>query len=533
MNKENHSLPEIRKAASKLLALAVKELFPSVLLVGGNANSLGFYYDFVFPFPFLDSFLEQVEERIQALIRQKKTIEMREMVPFSAKEYFISSGEKWIARQAELSSSSTVFLFQIGEWMDLFDREATIQHTGEAGVVKLLKSEPVGKKEGSQVTRIHGTAFFEKNELKEFLKKMHGWQENSHIFFGKELQLFIGSEEGQSLWMPDGMILKQILESFFEQEMRADGCSFVETEPVIESGHCHELFLRHQQICSYLPHFQNSPVKVSEKIISVETDLEDFSSGLLHTPSSRQIITHVFCSEKQLFDQFISSLLFMTKIFKILDFEFRFVLLGKEKHFSQKNKGGKKSVETLLQALEHLGVPYRREQDVVLKDEIRLEGRVKDALDREWTVSFLRLFNDGVKADRWAYSWSACVSLERWIALILEKSKGDLPFWLAVEQVKILPVRPEQESRADEIAGILRSKGFRIGNEKAGVVLKNRVHLAMKQKVPFLVVIGEKEIEMQKIMLRKRGEGEAVSLTLPDLIELLRSTLNGSYRSEL
>ena len=216
----------------------------------------------------------------------------------------------------------------------------------------------------------------------------------------------------------------------------------------------------------------------------------------------------------------ISYLLFMSKIFKILGFEFDLVLLCQAKRQERERN-------LFIEAMRQLSFSWTEERGKCSR--VRLEWRVRDSFQRRWNMAYLEVLN---KAEALVgFSGSAFVSLERWVALMLER--GELPFWVCPEQVRVLPVNAKLDGYAQEIAEILEKEGFRVVYESGKSPLSERVHQAMKMKVPFLAVVGEKEASSRAVVLRRCEEAGSQSMQIEEAVRLLESTLKGSYYSEL
>ncbi len=408
------SLANLRNVAAVLLALTVKELFPKALLLGGRATSLGFYYNFFLPFPFDKNFLKQIEERMLFSILKKEKVSFREMVPYSAKQYFLSRKESFLVDQVERSLSSTVSLLEIAGQMFLTEAEGGVKDLGEIGSVKILKEEVLGKGK----VRIHGTAFSSKMELKEFFKEKGDWVGVSHEILGEKKGLFSFYEGTSCFWFSKGLQLKSQLLQKLEKLAEEFGVNFVSTKSVSE-----EII-----ITSFLKDqwkmFEKTGGKDLKKVCGenvtvcgLDDNVCDF--GLFDTPVYVSNISWVFCRESFLLEEVISCLHFVTKIFKILGFEFRMVLVEKPKSRSKWLKDG------FLKAFDTLETETRED----LKDGSRIECRIQDRLGLEWPVSCVYAPRKVEGREGFFFlPFSLFLSLERIIALIVEKSKEELLF---------------------------------------------------------------------------------------------------------
>ena len=507
MKKENISLFDLRNISNCLLALAVKQLFPSAILAGGQVTSLGFYYDFLFTAPFEESFIRQIEDLVLAWVRQKMEVQMKEMVPVSAREYFNFHKEPLLAKLVEHSSSPTFFLMQFAGKMILAEEGRPLDHLGVIGAFHLQKSEVIGRK-----LRIHGTSFFDKKELKQFLKSFGDWVHSSHVAVGKEKGLFEEESEGEFLWFPAGQKVRSLLGRHFFEEGEGLGFQEVSSQLFCEKFSWAPFFKAHQKIFETLA--SPKSLALMELVTFCNLEDKDFSSGLFNPSLIQSLRSHVFCEERHLLRELISYLHFMTKIFKILDFEFQVVLIEKRGGLNVK----------LEEALISLGWEFSRERSSFSGDLPRVECRVLDGLGRSWPVScvyspFL-LSRKGFAC----FAGSPCLSFERLIALMLEK-KGEVPLWLSLEQVRVMPLQKKHRAFAEKISCSLKEQGLRSRLYEGEEELKGKLRLAAHESVPYAVVIGDKELEGDALTLRNVHKKEASSLPLQELAEVLNKQI--------
>ncbi|MES2198959.1 MAG: His/Gly/Thr/Pro-type tRNA ligase C-terminal domain-containing protein [Chlamydiota bacterium] len=508
MTNKHIFISDLRRAAAALLALAVKELFPQVTLGESGATSLGFYCDFFSDFPFTPPILQKIEERMDQSIWEKKELLFREMTPFSAKEYFLFRKEPWLAKLAEAGTGSTVSLVDIAGKMFFIEDSSKMKHLGEIGAIKIYKSEVL---EGFQKRiRVHGVAFFDKQERKEFLKTSSDQIGVSHVNLGLEKKLFEEVKEGKWVWFPKGQKIRSLLNLKLHGLFEEYGFLPVSTTPVMESFSRKKIFIQHKEIFE-----KEEPSErrfaISECVTICESEDKIFSSGLLDSSVFQINISHLFCKKELLLGEVISYLHFMTKIFKILDFVAQIALIGKPKL-------GESAV--LVEALSHLGVEFSQETDG--NEVFRIEWRVRDRMGMLWPVSCLyapqKLIAQG---GCFCLSASLFLSLERMVALLIENKGGKIPVWLAPSQVSIIPVQESHLEYAEEVALELRNRGIRVGVEKGNGELKARLRQAFSEEIPFVIAVGDKEAENKKVTLRGVGV-EPKSLSLEELIEMLK-----------
>lgn len=448
MNIKNNSLLDLRSTSACLLALAVKELFPRAVMLGGKATTMGFYCDFLFPFPFESALLRQIEEGMFAFIRKKEEVSLREMVPFSAKGYFRSEGEWFLADMLEQSALPTIDMMNIAGRMFLTDGSACLNHLGEIKALRLHKGEVLEGLNLKNGVRIHGTAFFDKGELKEFLREQGDWIGVSHVLLGKEKGFFKEVEAGRCFWLPKGMKIKALLMEKIQEAIEERGMLSVSTLPVLEGFSFKDFFKRHQKL------FESDPKSFEGKFFSecatvCASEAKISSIDLLNGSVFQANFSHLFCKENLLLEEVISCLHFMTKIFKILDLEFQIVLVESE----ARGRSSKNSM-VLLEALKLFGSEFIEMSDG--SGDSKVEWRVKDRLGAEWPVSCVyapqKVKNKGgVRGNEiFCLPQSLFLSFERIIALVIERSKGKLPLWLSPCQIKTMPLQKSHEECVDK-----------------------------------------------------------------------------------
>jgi threonyl-tRNA synthetase len=414
MKKKSISLHDIRNMAMGLLSLAVKQRFPAALCRGGRVTPQGFYCDFSFQDPFKEEYLRQIEEVMLSWVRQKLEVQVQEMVGVSAKEYFLFHKEPFLAEFIEGSEASSFFLLKLAGMGMLLETGSSIRHLGDVGFCHLQKSERAGAR-----VRIYGTAFFDKQDLKKFLKEEGKREIYSHQALGLKNKLFF-EESGSWIWLPLGERIRTLFKRRIEEEVENQGFLRVSTCPICEGFSQKALLSSHEKIFK----IQNlaKKARLFEVVTAWISDGNDSVSGLFQPAILQGIHATVFCPKKDLLDELISSLHFMTKIFKILDFASRPI-------FFESRKGKDKEMLSLLfQACKSLGgEPEIRTASV---GNSRIEWHVQDSMGQSWQMAYIHCPVMLSQENLAAFSISPCVSFERAIALLLEKEQGKFPVWL-------------------------------------------------------------------------------------------------------
>lgn len=501
----NSSLEELRQAASKLLAAAVLELFPNTLLVSSHATPHGFSYDFIFRVPFNADLLNLVEERMGQIVRERREVKFFEMVPVSAAAFFAHHRQEVLSEIASESTSTLLTLFQIGEYTDLAKEIFEEELCYELKAFKLLSVSKELRYRTDEVTRISGTAFFQKSDLKEFLKKRDEFPQKDHLFLGSELDLFASLDKG-FVWHARGEKIKELLTHLWKEELAAQHFECISTRnlgPDLTHNHA-----------NYFLHRQKSASRFVEFSVEDRPEYEEWERGLL-TPLRPTIDrAHIFCAKDQLFNICISSLQIICKMIKILHFKFQFVLC-----FSCDEQSKEREARELLEkALVALSLPFTTEEHSVAQWGPRVEVRIQDAMGQGWTGPFVGIDSRRLVPEE-ILVFSFFNSLERLIALLLENSERELPLWLAPEQVRVVGVK--EDEYAMEIFELLKEAGLRATLDTRAEKLAKRLHEAFSKKIPWLLVLGERERRDQLVTVRSFSSPDSEEMSIESFIQRL------------
>ncbi|MBM3207657.1 MAG: hypothetical protein FJZ57_03510 [Chlamydiae bacterium] len=518
-------LSNIRDAAKVLLAVSAKKTFPDVLLVGGGTTPLGFYYDFVFPFEFQSSFLVLIEESISAFIKSDAPFKILDMVPFSASEMLRFKKEVLRSETAAKNQDSLVSLVQIDGIVDLLDHPLAFESSSEVGAVKLKSFEKVGKRQKKEVIRIWGAASHDKQSLKKFLKEEFEIVQKQHTEIAKKLDLFRFTEDGSFfIWTARGQEFFSNLSLFVKNSLHLHGYKEIKLPSPSLVAYSFE---REDEALSVDFLSERSRLvneqglnKSFEFTTFYDFSLNDFSCGLFKTIESSFDLSYTFCTEKQLFEESISYLLFLSKMLKILGFEFDVVISLRKVKPSALGNGEKACVDALKKAVLSLdGVEYTEKIHSSFKG-VKVEFRVSDALGRKWSTSFMQVFpTEG--SNSIAVVSSLLGSRERMAALLLEKH-GDVPFLFLERQVRILAHSEEIRPYAHDVLGKIVAEGIRGCVEIADRSQNKGFCKSLLEKNQILLILGEEEKKSSTVKLRVLNEIKDQTLTIEELILRLK-----------
>jgi threonyl-tRNA synthetase len=495
------SLALLNQTAAILLAVATVELFPGVLLAGGGGTDKYFFYDFVFPFEFQESFIPQIEEYMRLIIRQKREVKRLEMMPANAASLMQHRSQSLAAEFLLRVERATVDLCQIGGCA-VYSSAPFL----DALTLPQLKIFEVFAWEKGM--RIVGAAALEKSVLKARAKEP-SVSSRSHLTIAKESKLFEPcGEEGLWSWLPQGEALRQRLVALWQQEHVRQNFSFV-SSPTAWTGGERGLTEAHSKLFTRL-----AATKIAEIALVSNAENADLGLGLLSPAAHFVDRAHLFCSEDELLGECISSLQFIVNILKILGFEYETVL-SVSSEASQKLRS--QSVVVLQRALEAVHLPYTLEKGCSSGMLATVDVRIADALGRRWTGPFLGVSEGAQSLEKgWVLVRSAFGSLERIVALLLERREGRLPLFLVPEQVRILVATDKTNLYADQVNASLRAQGIRAVVEGCMAPLKARLYKAFVEKVPFVILLGEREEKAKVLTVRVRGESEERILSVSE-----------------
>lgn len=537
----NKSLRTLRILSAELLAYAMCRLFPKMKLIAGSATDTGSYYDFAADIPITDSLCQLLEEEMRGLIKADTEVRHLEMMRENAAAFFEHRSQPLVAAQAASAPRNTVSLIQIDDFFDLAPSLPTTT-TLEGGAIKILEIEKVDvsvAQVGSvQAWRIHMTAQTDNQKLKQFLKKWQQAKKIDHRLLGSEMTLFESPDDQACidwLWHPKGTMLRETLMSWWQNELSTIGFQNVASPPFAQTAllklaknktstehYSSSLLLEetpytlappparaHARLFAAKQRFaEELPIRYAEWNYTLNTCTNGQIYGLLRSRISSCHYGHIFCLSDQLQEELISSLHFISKTVTIMGFE----------HYWQmkpyaRSATGDSADKAMAAALSACGIEYR------LCDKRNPEGPVAelivtDHLGREWQGPWVAI--DVALAAQWQLRYnerrsnkapslialSLCGNLERTIALLLELHAGSLPLWLAPEQVRLIAIAPENRAAAGDMLAKLHQEGFRAALDKNEEPLAARVHVAEIARVPYILMIGDKEQQTGNVAVR-------------------------------
>jgi threonyl-tRNA synthetase len=551
------------------MAHAVKELFPNAKLAIGPATDEGFYYDFDIDRTFTPEDLSLIERKMSEIIRQDNPFVRKIVSREEAIELFKRVGEDYKVELLEDIKDEEVSLYEEGGFTDLC-RGPHISSTGQVSAFKLLSIAGAywrGNEKNKMLQRIYGTAFTNEKDLKKYLDFLEEVKKRDHRRLGKELDLFSISEEigaGLIIWHPNGALIRRKIEDFWIDEHYKAGYKILYTPHIAKlrlwqtSGHLdfyRENMYSPMEIegvdyeikpmnCPFHIHvYKNSlrsykelPVKYAELGTVYRYERSGVLHGLLRVRGFTQDDAHIFCREDQIEDEILNVLEFTLFILRTFGFEHYDVYLStRPDRYVGTLENWERSTNALKRALEIKKLSYEIDIGEGVFYGPKIDIKVKDSLNRPWQCSTVQVdFNNPERFDM-TYRGSdgrehrpimihraLMGSLERFFGILIEHYAGVFPLWLAPVQVEVLTIAERHADYAESLSKKLRSEGIRtvlnLDNEKIGYKIRN----ATIRKVPYLVIIGDKEISEKTVAVRKRTGENIGPLTIDEFIRIIK-----------
>ena len=554
---DKEALHFLRHTSAHVLAQAVKELFPEAKLGIGPPTEEGFYYDIYYERPFNEEDLEKIEKRIKEIIKKDLPLERKEISKEEAKELFKKLKEDFKLELINEISDSEVSIYSQGDFIDLC-KGPHLLSTGEIKAIKLLSVAGAywkGNENNPMLWRIYGTAFFSKDELKAYLDRLEEIKKRDHRKLGKELELFTIEEDigpGLVIWLPKGAILRNIIENFWINIHLQRGYQLVYTPHIALrdlwkiSGHLDfyvenmfppmELENRVYQLkpmnCPFHIYVYNQkrrsykefPIRYCELGTVYRFERSGVLHGLLRVRGFTQDDAHIFCREDQLEEEIIKVLDLVIYFFKVFGFsEYKIFLSTRPEKFVGSPKIWDKSESALKRALENKGLEYEIDPGEGVFYGPKIDLKIKDVLGRFWQCATIQVdfnlperFNivyvgEDNKFYRPIMIHRALLgSLERFLGVLIENYAGAFPFWIAPVQVKVLTLTDRNINYGEKIMQNLKKEGFRVEADFKNEKLNYKIRIAQQEKVPYMIILGDKEEKDSVISVRTR-KGEVIN----------------------
>ena len=562
---------------SHIMAQAIKRLYPEIKLAIGPSIDNGFYYDFDTEKPFTPEMIEAIEKEMKKIIKEDLPIERFELPRKEAIKFMEEKEEPYkVELINDLPEDAIISFYKQGEFTDLC-AGPHVMSTGKIKAVKLLKSSGAywrGNENNKMLQRIYGISFPKASQLDEYLAKLEEAKQRDHRKLGKELGIFTVDElvgKGLPMYLPKGYILWQILEDYIKGKERKLGYKHVMTPPVgsVElyktSGHWDhykenmfpamevdgEAFVLRPMNCPHhmilyknsLHSYKDLPIRIGEIARDMRYEDSGALKGIERARSFCQNDAHLFVTPEQIKEEFesvVKLILDVYKDFDIKDFEFRLSLRDpkdKVKYYPD-DEMWNNAENKLREVLNNIGIKYTEDIGEAAFYGPKLDVQVNPAVGNSYTLSTCQLDfclpqkfelayidENGKKKTPVVLHRAILGSIDRFIAYILEETKGALPTWLAPVQIKILPISDKHKEYAEKLKEKLEEYDIRVELDEREEKIGYKIREAQLQKIPYMLIVGDKEVEANAVGVRSRKDGDIGAMSVENFINKIEKEI--------
>ncbi len=564
----NFPLETIRHSAAHVMALAVKQIYPDAKFDIGPATENGFYYDFDMEHRLVVEDLKAIEKAMKKIIGRKLPFERFEVSREEAQKMLEGQPYK-LERLKDIEEGQTISFYRTGEFTDLC-RGPHVDNSGDIGAIKLTSvagSYFRGDEKNPMLQRIYGTAFATEADLQEYLKQMEEAAKRDHRKLGVELDLFGFSDQvgpGLVLWHPKGALIRHLIETYWKEEHYKNGYELLYTPHIGQStlwetsGHINfyrdgmyspmqiderDYFVKpmncpfHIEVYqSRLRSYRELPLRWAELGTVYRYEKSGSLHGLMRVRGFTQDDAHIICTPESIEDEIAEVLRFSLAINRSFGFtDIKPYLSTRPAKAVGEPERWEKAIDSLAKAVKKAGLVCEVDEGGGAFYGPKIDLKIRDAIGREWQTTTIQFdFNlperfdmtyvgeDGKKHRPYMVHRALLGSLERFFGILVEHYAGAFPLWLAPEQARILPVGDAQLDAAKKVQAALRAKGFRVGVDAQAASLGAKIRSARQDRLPYLLVLGEREAADGTLSVRSRREGELGTLSVDELAEKMR-----------
>ena len=562
---------------SHIMAQAIKRLYPEIKLAIGPSIDNGFYYDFDTEKPFTPEMLEAIEKEMKKIIKEDLPIERFELPRKEAIKFMEEKEEPYkVELINDLPEDAIISFYKQGEFTDLC-AGPHVMSTGKIKAVKLLSSSGAywrGNEKNKMLQRIYGISFPKASQVDEYVNMIEEAKKRDHRKLGKELGIFTVDElvgKGLPMYLPKGYVLWQILEDYIKNKERKLGYKHVMTPPIgsVElyktSGHWEhykenmfpamelegETFVLRPMNCPHhmilyknsLHSYKDLPIRIGEIARDMRYEDSGALKGIERARSFCQNDAHLFVTPEQIKDEFesvVKLILDVYKDFDIQDFEFRLSLRDPEdkvKYYPD-DEMWNNAENKLREVLDNIGIEYTEDIGEAAFYGPKLDVQVNPAVGNSYTLSTCQLDfclpqkfelsyidEHGQKKTPVVLHRAILGSIDRFIAYILEETKGALPTWIAPVQIKILPISDKHKEYSEKLKEQFDKLNLRVELDEREEKIGYKIREAQLQKIPYMLIIGDKEIEANAVGVRSRKDGDIGAMSVEDFINKIEEEI--------
>ncbi|EEG76453.1 threonine--tRNA ligase [Dethiobacter alkaliphilus] len=564
-----------RHTSSHILALAVKRLFKGVKLGIGPAIKDGFYYDFDYSESFVPADLEKIEKEMEKIIKESLPLERFELERQEAVEYFNKLGEDYkVELIQDLPEDAVISCYRCGEFVDLC-AGPHLPTTGRVKAVKLLNLAGAywrGSENNPMLQRIYGTSFPKRSQLDEYLHRLEEAKKRDHRKLGRELDLFSIQDEGPGfpLLHPRGMIIRNALEEFWREEHRKAGYDEIKTPIILNrvlwerSGHWDHYqenmyFTKiDEQDFSVKPmncpgsmlvyktkmhSYRDLPVRMGELGLVHRHELSGTLHGMMRVRAFTQDDAHIFMLPSQIKEEVAKVIELTDRVYNVFGFDYHVELSTKPEKAMGSDEMWDVATNALREVLEERGMQFVINEGDGAFYGPKIDFHLQDSIGRTWQCGTIQLDfqmpekfdihyvgEDGQKHRPAVIHRVIYGSIERFMAVLIEHFAGAFPVWLAPQQVVVLPITDKHHQYAQTLVERFREAGVRaeadVRNEKIGYKIRE----AQVQKVPYMLVVGDKEMEAGQVSVRERAAGDVGSMEVDAFLAKITAEIANKQR---
>lgn len=566
----------LRHTASHMLAQAVKRLYPDVKLAIGPSIDTGFYYDFDADFPITPEMLENIEKEIAKIAKEDLPLEKFVLERNEAIEFVKKNGEIYKVELIEdLPEDEIISFYKQGEFTDLC-AGPHVPTTAKVKAVKLLNVAGAywrGSEKNKMLQRIYGTAFTKKSELDEYLNMLEEAKKRDHRKLGKELELFSMHEEGPGFpfFHPKGMVVRNILENFWRNIHTKWGYKEIKTPIILneslwhQSGHWdhykenmyftkidEEDYAIKPMNCpggilvykSQMHSYRELPLRMGELGLVHRHEISGALHGLMRVRAFTQDDAHLFMMPSQIKDEVLGVIRLTDYVYKVFGFQYKVELSTRPENSMGSDEDWELATNSLKEALEAAEIEYKINEGDGAFYGPKIDFHLMDSIGRTWQCGTIQLDfqmperfdlnyigEDGEKHRPVMVHRTVFGSMERFMGILIEHYAGAFPAWLAPVQVRILPVTDRANEYAKSLEEKLTDMDIRVEMDLRNEKIGYKIREAQIQKIPYMIILGDKEVESGKVAIRSRKEGDLGAMSFDDFISKLKSEIEKKISS--
>ena len=560
-----------RHSSAHVMAQAVKRLWPDTKLAIGPAIDKGFYYDFDSSHTFTPEDFALIEKEMDAIIKADYPFIRKELSREEALEYFGDCDEGYkVELIQDLPEDATISLYQQGEFTDLC-AGPHVPSTGKLKALKLMSLAGAywrGREDNPMLQRIYATSFPKKSMLDDYLHKLEEAKKRDHRRLGRELGLFTIADEGPGFpfFMPKGMILRNELENFWREEHRKASYQEVRTPIILSrelwerSGHWDHyqenmyfttidegdyaikpmncpggMIIYKQNLHSY----RELPIRMGELGLVHRHEMSGVLHGLMRVRAFTQDDAHIFMLPEQIIDEIKGVINLVDRFYSLFGFPYHVELSTRPENSMGSEEDWEIATNALIQALDEKGIEYVVNEGDGAFYGPKIDFHLQDSLDRTWQCGTIQLDfqmpekfdltyigEDGEKHRPVMIHRVIYGSIERFIGILTEHFAGAFPTWLAPLQVRVLPITERQHDYARQVVAELEKQNIRVDSDFRSEKIGYKIREGQLQKIPYLIILGDKEVEAGTVSVRHRKQGDLGAMALDEFSAKIRKEID-------